>query len=290
MAIVTANEPMTEIGQRTKPDPSPARDELSEQLADMTGLLQLATRLTSLDPDQVLEEVLAAITSLQGSTMGTVLRWDADQGALTVAASVGFTPEQLALVGRLPWGVGPCGRALARGHHVIVEDVEHDPTFEDCLRPFAHAAGFRAVYTTPLITRGGDVLGSLATYFRQPHRPTDREMRLVELYAYEAAGAMDNARLYAEAQAALERERRRADQLRELSEASLAINATLSLDAVLQRITDQAREIIGAHLAIISLTVNDDWAQVIQASSLSDKYAAYRSFNTPPNGTGIYSQ
>ena len=60
------------------------------------------------------------------------------------------------------------------------------------------SAGCRAVCSTPLLTSGGELIGTIATYFARPHRPSDREIRLVELYARQAAEFIDNARLYRE--------------------------------------------------------------------------------------------
>lgn len=58
---------------------------------------------------------------------------------------------------------------------------------------------------------------------------------------------------------------------------------------MLQVITDQAREIIGAHQAVTSVTIDQNWAQAIHAISLSDKYAPYRTYDTKADGSGIYS-
>lgn len=74
-----------------------------------------------------------------------------------------------------------------------------------------------------------------------------------------------------------------------LTMASVRINSTLSIDEILNLITDQAREIIGAHQAVISMTTGQDWSQSINSVSLSDKYAAWRDYSTLPDGSGIYS-
>ena len=58
---------------------------------------------------------------------------------------------------------------------------------------------------------------------------------------------------------------------------------------MMQEVAEQARAIIGAHQAVISLTQGRDWAQAITALSLSDKYAAYRHLVEPPDGSGIYA-
>jgi len=82
---------------------------------------------------------------------------------------------------------------------------------------------------------------------------------------------------------------RHAAQLQGLAEASLVINSALSLDEVLKVVTEKAREIIGAHQSVTSTTVGENWAQAINAISLSDKYAAYRAFDAQLDGSGIYS-
>jgi PAS domain S-box-containing protein len=85
------------------------------------------------------------------------------------------------------------------------------------------------------------------------------------------------------------RERQYMRRLQKLAEASVAINSTLSLDEILQLITEQAREIIEAHQSVTSLTVDDNWAQSINAVSLSDKYAQWRGYDQKPDGSGIYT-
>ncbi|HEX2915559.1 MAG TPA: ATP-binding protein [Chloroflexia bacterium] len=90
-------------------------------------------------------------------------------------------------------------------------------------------------------------------------------------------------------QAAIKREREYSSQLQSLARASLAISSKLELNDLLQLIIEQAREIIGAHQAIISFTVSDDWQQSINAVSFSDRYARWRGYHATPDGSGIYS-
>ncbi|WP_437926329.1 PAS domain S-box protein [Sorangium sp. So ce291] len=88
---------------------------------------------------------------------------------------------------------------------------------------------------------------------------------------------------------ALRDEQRRSEQLRGLAEASLAVNSAPSLDRMLAEITGRARSLIGAHQSVISMTDDQNWAQAINAVSLSDKYAAYRGYEARTTGTGIYT-
>lgn len=78
-------------------------------------------------------------------------------------------------------------------------------------------------------------------------------------------------------------------RLQKLAQASLTINSTLSLDKILQLITDKAREIIEAHQSVTSLTLDENWSQSISTISLSDKYAQWGEYAEKPDGSGIYS-
>ncbi|HEX6900909.1 MAG TPA: ATP-binding protein [Thermoanaerobaculia bacterium] len=92
-----------------------------------------------------------------------------------------------------------------------------------------------------------------------------------------------------ELQAAKEEAERRSLQLQDLAQAALEINAATSIDEALQICTDRAREIVGAHQGVTSLTLDRTWEQAVTAVSLSDKYGAYRSYDVKPTGAGVYS-
>lgn len=83
-----------------------------------------------------------------------------------------------------------------------------------------------------------------------------------------------------------ERERR-TTQLQRLSDAALAIGRAPSLDEISRVATEAAREIIGSNQAVTSFS-GENWAQAIHAVSMSEKYAAYRSYHATPDGSGIY--
>ncbi len=77
--------------------------------------------------------------------------------------------------------------------------------------------------------------------------------------------------------------------LQRAADAAQAITWHQTLDGMLQEVAEQARGVIGAHQAIVSLTIANDWSQAINALSLSEKYAKYRDLRDPPDGSGIYA-
>ena len=48
--------------------------------------------------------------------------------------------------------------------------------------------------STPLFSRSGEPLGMISTHFRQPHRPSERDLRLTDLYARQAAEMIERER------------------------------------------------------------------------------------------------
>src|SRR5262249_6958959 len=52
-------------------------------------------------------------------------------------------------------------------------------------------AGVRAVQSTPLISSSGKVLGMITTHYAEPHRPRERELRLMDLLAHLSADYLE---------------------------------------------------------------------------------------------------
>ncbi|HET7035850.1 MAG TPA: GAF domain-containing protein, partial [Thermomicrobiaceae bacterium] len=173
--------------------------ELSERLAEINRLHAVSASLAlSEDLRPLFGEVLAAVVALQDADMGVLMLYDPARDDLYTVASTGFSADYLAQVGRVPRGAGACGVALAERRPVVMGDIAREPSFAPYLAAAA-LAGYRAVYSAPLLTLGGDVVGTLATYFRTPHAPARRERSLAELYAHQAAELVETSRLYREA-------------------------------------------------------------------------------------------
>ena len=144
---------------------------------------ELTSSATEL-PD-LLKNVLDAVIELQGADFGTVQLHDRDSGTLRLIAQRGFDPALLDFFSGTSSDAAICTAAFMSRSRVIVDDV----TVDECchaLRPLAVAAGFRALQSTPLVDRTGELLGILATHFRHPHRPSERDLRLTDLFALQA--------------------------------------------------------------------------------------------------------
>ncbi len=115
------------------------------------------------------------------------------------------------------------------------------------------------------------------------------ELRQAVEFLGTALDISDRKRAELEREHLLARKRHYAEQLQGLTTAALAINSALSVEKVLQVITDQAASIVGAHQSVTSMTIDQNWAQAINAVYLSDKYAAWRDYDEKTDGSGIYA-
>jgi PAS domain S-box-containing protein len=192
------------------------KDELAADLTAMTRLYQLSTRLldhTEIKP--LLEEVLDATMVLLNADFGNVQLYDSKSHALRIVAQRGFKQDFSDYFDSVQEGTASCGTALLRKERVVVEDVLTDPSFAPHLEVVV-AAGYRAVQSTPLFSRGGEPLGMISTHFRNTHRLSERELGLTDLYARQAAEMI---------------ERKRAEEKLRRSEAYLAEAQRLSRTA-----------------------------------------------------------
>ena len=163
------------------------KDELAADLAAMTRLHEWSTRLmASAELQPLLVEILDATIELQNADFGNVQLYNPQNRTLQIVAQHGFKPEFMDQFREVRDDSATCCRALRSGSRVIVEDVQTDEAFKPHLQ-IAAAAGFRAVQSTPLFSRSGRPLGVISTHFRSPRRPSERELRLTDLYARQAA-------------------------------------------------------------------------------------------------------
>ena len=76
-------------------------------------------------------------------------------------------------------GAGSFGTAAFSGQRVIVEDIQSHPYWAD-YKDVAAQAGLKACWADVIRFASGKVLGVIAVYHREAHRPDAQEVRLVE--------------------------------------------------------------------------------------------------------------
>jgi GAF domain-containing protein len=180
----------------------------------------------------------------------------------------------------LPAAHGLCPFRLTASEPYVIEDIRDEPAL--CNNASAEALGLVA-YAAAALVVDGKPLGTVCAVDRMARPWSARDQELLAGLAAAAAAEL-------RAQTASERLEHQAHQLRELAAVSNAIlRSGLAIEELMAEITRRARSIIGAHQSVSSLTVGSSPTQWITAVDLSDRYAAWRSYQVQPDGSGIYA-
>lgn len=169
--------------------------ELRAELRRMRRLHVLGTRLVqSTEMSELLVESLdAAIELSRADGMGNVQV--VEDGVLRIVAHRGLSDRFVAFFDEVQPGTAACGTAFRRGERVIVEDVASSPIFAG--QPAGDVLldeGVRAVQSTPLVSRSGEIVGLLSTHYREAPRLSDADLRALDLLARQAADFIERAR------------------------------------------------------------------------------------------------
>lgn len=172
-----------------------SQEQLAAEVQTMRDLYDSSTRLLGMsDLNIALEEILDSSIRLLGADFGNVQLYNAKHKVLELVTARGFHPEFIETFKFVSSDDNTaCGRAARSSERIIVEDVEQDALYEP-YRQDAAKADYRAVQSTPLIDRQGRLLGMLSTHFRAPHRPTEDNLRLLDLYVRQTVDFIVRAR------------------------------------------------------------------------------------------------
>src|SRR5262245_7820231 len=167
-----------------------------KKIVALTLVHEVASRLwLNRDLNQALNDILAGAIELLGADKGNIQVLDTKQGVLKIVASRGFDRNFLDFFSEVSAADDSAfGSALRSCDRLMIEDVDSDAPFT-LLRPVARAAGFRAVQSTPILSRAGAPLGILSTHFRSAHRPSDEDLMLLDLYVRQVGDILERHQL-----------------------------------------------------------------------------------------------
>ncbi len=186
--------------QRTEEALRESERRLTADLDAMVRLQKLGMQVVrdgNLEP--FLGEIVDAAMNVCDADFGTIQILDPESLNLRIVAQRGFPAWWIDSWNTVSRREGASGTAVERGERVIVQDIEQSPIFVGTpALEIQRKVGVRAVQSTPLISRSGEVVGVFSTHYRAPRQPGEHALRLLDLLARQAAEVIEQAQAEAD--------------------------------------------------------------------------------------------
>ncbi|MBI2205194.1 MAG: GAF domain-containing protein, partial [Candidatus Rokubacteria bacterium] len=221
---------------------SETRRRVAEALGEVSRVLAQA-----LEPEVVSQRVADAICALLHTRTSAVYRLDADTGDLVALAVSGTAPPAFPRGMVFPRGTGVIGVAVQERRAVMTPDILTDDrvTLTPEARQRIEEAGYGSVLVVPLMVKDR-VIGGLGVGDRRGRAFNEEEIRLAQAFADQAALALENARLYAEAT-------RQQHEAEELAGFARTLTETLDVTAIGDRIVASVLPVFAARSSALCL-------------------------------------
>jgi formate hydrogenlyase transcriptional activator len=197
-----------------------------------------------------LAEVLTIIAQLVESpgdgTLCTI--WlPHEDGKQLYCATAPSLPGFIAGAGSMTIGPkgGSCGTAVYRREPVYVNDILTNPVW-DLYRHRLLPFGIRAVWSRPLFTSEGQVLGTFAIHYREPRSPDAADLQLIENASHIAGIAIER-------HLNEEKLRHERDRLRLLLEITSSVTSRLDLRKVVEALSTNLFRIMQCDVSALLL-------------------------------------
>jgi formate hydrogenlyase transcriptional activator len=226
-----------------------------------------------------LSDVLATIAQLvesQAEGMSCTIWLPDGDGKELYCAAAPSLPGFSAHVGTMSVGPkgGSCGTAVYRRESVYVNDILIDPAWDlyrDRLLPY----GIRSVWSRPLFTCEGKVLGTFSINYREPRNPCANELQLIE-NASDITGIAIERHMKEQA---LQRER---DRLRLLLEITGSLTSRLDLRQVVEALSTNLFKVMQCDVSALLLPDSEGCALIVTILHNPDSRGPFREGSLVP--------
>ncbi|HXH08902.1 MAG TPA: GAF domain-containing protein [Alphaproteobacteria bacterium] len=252
------------------------RAEEAERAVRDLELLYSLTRVSvsTTDIKQILDHALPLLVHEAAADAVEVWLLNSASGTLELQGWAGDSAVTLLDRRTLQLGESLLGIAAQTLQPVISLDLANDERFR---RRHLVEAGFRAFGAFPMAVQGRPV-GVLGAAYRDANRCAQQSVTLMERAADSLALALHNARLF-------NRVQEQAVYLRALHEAALLVMSDLSLERILQRFVDLARELIQARYAALAVVNREGHWEQFYTSGMSNEER--QRIGNLPTGRGL---
>ena len=190
-----------------------------------------ATAISStLDLNSVMEDILKALKQVIDYDSASVFLHEGDW--LRLAVCQGFAEPDTLINRKFPASDPLLIKIRETRHPIIIQDVQKDPLFKN----WGNTQNIHGWMATPLLNRGR-VIGYITLDNYKPAAYDESNVETAMAFAYQAAAAIENARLYDETQ-------RRLSELETINRLSASLRTTQPVDEMLNILLNETLNLI----------------------------------------------
>ena len=172
-----------------------SQKQMTAELEDMRRLNELSTLLVREEDkfETCYDEITKTAIAISGAHKGNLQLFDETSRSLRIVAQQGFQEEFLKFFESVDdHAAASCGTAMVSSEQVVVDDVLTSEIFVgQAAQKVLLDAEVRAVMSTPLRSSKGNLLGMISTHFSRPGHPSERQLRLTNILARQAADYLE---------------------------------------------------------------------------------------------------
>ncbi len=225
--------------------------EIKQRNRELLALNAVSTSITkSLNMDDVLNVALEHVKDIARADLVLCYLRDVPAGKLRMARSVGLPRDLGADVRVLDESSSAFGSVIAQRQSLLIQDQpSQDPRLTTAGRRVLQALGTRSFVAIPLLSKER-VLGTLGVGFGHDHPITEQEQSFLMLIGSQLGSAIENAQLYTEIQAQVQR-------ITSLYELGKGLSGAIDTRSLLEVVRGEAAKTIPFDLFAYDLFIED---------------------------------
>ncbi|MFC1667238.1 HD domain-containing phosphohydrolase [Candidatus Omnitrophota bacterium] len=173
-------------------------ENLKKKIKELAALYEVGKSITStLHLDEVLRLIAQKAASIMNASSCSLRLLNSSRRALVLRCAHGLDNRSFKVKKILKVGESIAGRVVKNGKAYIINDLQKEKHYK---YPYlAKQKGLRSLITVPLVQKNS-IIGVLSIYNKKPSKYKEDDVRLLSMLASQVAIAIENARLYEQAE------------------------------------------------------------------------------------------
>ncbi|MBU4312864.1 MAG: GAF domain-containing protein [Candidatus Omnitrophica bacterium] len=173
-------------------------ESLKKKIKELSALYEVGKSITStLHLDEVLKLITKKSAKIMDASSSSLRLLGKSKEELVLKCAYGFDNSSFKIKKNLKVGESIAGRVVKEGKAYIINDLQKERHYK-----YPHLVkqkGLRSLVTVPL-SQGHRIVGVLSVYNKRLFKYGEEDVRLLSMFASQATIAIENARLYEQAE------------------------------------------------------------------------------------------